>query len=157
MKLSKGFTLIELIIVIVFAGIITAITSQMIAQGFNSYLNSKNLIEANWEGRLALGRMTRDIHEVRSAADISTASASQFVFVNRAGTSITYSLSGTNLLRNSQTLASGVQSLAFTYYTQNGATTSTASAIRYVLITLNITQNNTNFSLSRSVYLRNVF
>lgn len=153
---ARGFTLIELIIVILLMGIIMAVASKMLSQGLTGYLTSKNLIEAEWQGQIGLERMARDIHLIRSLGDISTASASQLIYTDTSGTSITFQLSGTTLMRNSQVLADGVQSLIFSYFNKNGASTSTLSDIRYITISLNVTQNNTNITLTTSIYPRNL-
>ena len=48
-KKQKGFTLIELIIVIIISAILIANSSGLIVQGFNSFLNTKNTIQSNWQ------------------------------------------------------------------------------------------------------------
>jgi prepilin-type N-terminal cleavage/methylation domain-containing protein len=111
---QQGFTLIELISVMVLVSIIVAISSQMLAQGFNAYLTSEDIIDANWQGQMAIERMVRDIRTVRSANDISVKTSSAFTFVNLAGNTMAYSLSGSNLMLNGNILANGVNSLTFT-------------------------------------------
>jgi prepilin-type N-terminal cleavage/methylation domain-containing protein len=156
MMKARGFTLIEFVMVIAITGIIISIINATLNQGFLAYLASKNLIDADWQGRLALARMSRDLHGVRSASDISTATASSIVFTNASGTTETYQVSGTTLTLNGQTLANGVQSFSLSYYNQTGASTGTPSAIRYVTVNLTISLNNTHFNLTTSVNLRNL-
>ncbi len=153
---QAGFTLIEIILVIVIIGIIAGTASSMLGEGLNAFLTANNVTDADWQGQIAIQRMERDIRAVRSAADISTASTNQFAFVNNTGTSITYTLSGSNLLRNSQTLATGVQTLAFAYSDLNGNSTATPSAIRFVSVTLNVTQKKANYNLTTSINLRDL-
>src|SRR5690348_6666928 len=97
---QAGFTLIELIIVIVLLAVIAKISSQMLTEGFNSYLTMEKVTDANWQGQLALGRMVRDLRAVRSANDISVNTSSEITFVDSTGTTIDYKLSGTSLMRN---------------------------------------------------------
>ncbi len=156
MKKQQGFTLLELVFVIALTSIIVVVASNIIAMGAQTYLAAKNTVDADWQARLSLERMARDIRAVRSVTSISTATATQLVFTDFDGTSISYSLSGTSLMRNSQILADGVSSLAFGYFDKNGVTTAVATLIRYVTITLNITQSNSNFSLNTAVYLRDL-
>ena len=156
MKKNSGFTLIELIMVLVILGIIAAVTSKILATGLSGYLVSKNLTEADWQGQLGLERMVRDLRETRSPSDITTATSTQFVFTNISGSSVTYQLTGTNLMRNTQILASGVNSLTFNYYDANGTITAVTSAISYIRITLNITLNSTNFTIITAVNLPNL-
>jgi prepilin-type N-terminal cleavage/methylation domain-containing protein len=155
-KKNAGFTLIELVMVMVILSVISVIAAKILSTGIQGFLAGKNILDADWQGRVAMERMSRDIRAVRSPSDITTASASNFVFTDSTGTSINYSLSGSSLLRNSQTLADGVNSLTFTYLDGNGSVTASTTAIRYITITLNITLNETNFSLTTSIYPRNL-
>jgi len=153
---QTGFTLIELVIVIALFSIIAAVASQILAQGFQTFITSQNLLEANWQGQLAMERMTRDLRSVRSANDISVNTSSAFTFVNSAGTSLAYTLSGSNLTLNNNILASGVNNLTFTYYDKTGATVTNPASIAYVKVALIITQNNTNYSVATAVFLRDL-
>jgi len=154
-KKTRGFTLIEMVLVIILLGIIGAIASKITMQGLNGYLNSEYITNANWQGRIALARITRDLHSIRSSNDITTATSSQLSFTTSSGTAITYQLTGSSLMRGSQIMADGVQSLTFNYFNSTGTTTSTLSAIHYIQINLNITQNNANYTLTMAVFLPN--
>lgn len=155
-KSTRGFTLIELIIVITLSGILMAVVTTILATGFSAYMTGKNILDADAQGRLGIERMVRDIRTISSPTSIATASSSQLVFTDFGGTSITYQLSGTTLQRNSNALADGVQSLTFNYYDKDGNTTATTSLIRYIAISLNVTQGNTNYTLSTAVYPRDL-
>lgn len=152
----NGFTLIELIIVIAIMAVLSAIALPMLHAGFNSYFTERNLNDADWQGRLALSRMERDIANIPSTAVISTATSSQFTFTNNNNNSVSYTLSGTHLQRNALTLAQGIASATFGYFDKEGDTTSTIANIRYVSITLNITQNNTDITLQTVINLRDI-
>jgi prepilin-type N-terminal cleavage/methylation domain-containing protein len=65
-NLERGFTLIEIIIVIVILSIVSAITIKFLTDGLRIYtmtVNQKTLFD---EGKLALERMCRDIRDARS-------------------------------------------------------------------------------------------
>jgi prepilin-type N-terminal cleavage/methylation domain-containing protein len=156
MKKNAGFSLIEIVMVIIIIGIIAAIASRILMQGVSAYLTNINIINSDWQGRIALERMVRDIRAIRSPTDITTASASTLAFTNTSGTSISYTLSGSTITLNGNVLADGIASLTFTYYDSSNAITATPSAIRYILISINVTQNNTNLTLNTSVYPRNL-
>lgn len=156
MSRTAGFTLLELIIVIVIIGIITVPVGRMISSGFEAYLTGKNISEADWQGQLGLERMVRDIREIRSSGSITTASSTQLIFTNFSGSSVTYQLTGSNLMRNSQVLAHGIQTLTFSYFDQNGASTLNIPSIRFVTVTINVTQSNANFSITTSLFPRNL-
>jgi len=62
----RGFTLIEIIIVIVILGFVFAITIKFLTDSLRIYtmtVNQKTLYD---EGKLALERMARDIRDARS-------------------------------------------------------------------------------------------
>jgi prepilin-type N-terminal cleavage/methylation domain-containing protein len=63
---SKGFTLIEIIIVIIILSIVSAITIKFLVDSLRVYtmtVNQKTLLD---EGKLAIERMCRDIRDARS-------------------------------------------------------------------------------------------
>lgn len=153
--LKKGFTLIELIFVIVILSIIAAIGSRVMGSAFNSYKDNQGIVSADEQGRLALEKMIRDIHGINSNTSITTFTASALTFTNVSGASVAYTLSGTNLQRNGVTLASGVNSLTFGYYGTTGAVTAVASSIAYIDVTLNITQNGVNYTLPTTIMTMN--
>jgi len=156
MKQEQGFSFIELIMVIILLSILAVVAGRILTAGLNSYLTVQNTTDADSQGRIALARMAIDLRNIRSTADITTASANQIVFTDINGNSITYQLSGTTLMRNAQILADGIQTLTFSYFDKNGASTSTTTDIRYITVKLNVQLNNTNFNLITSIYPRNL-
>jgi prepilin-type N-terminal cleavage/methylation domain-containing protein len=78
---SKGFTLIELIIVIVILAIASAITINFLVNSLKVYtmtVNQKTLLD---EGKLALERMVRDIRDAKSITlPIAGETANQIAF-----------------------------------------------------------------------------
>lgn len=156
MHRTRGFTLIELVIVIVILGVLSAMTLPLLQAGFNAYVTQRDISDANWQGRLALARFTRDVQSLSTTATISSATNTQFTFVDAANSTVAYQLSASQLQRNGLTLANGVNSLGFAYYDAAGASTATLASIRYVLIALTITHNNVNTTLRTVVNLRNI-
>jgi prepilin-type N-terminal cleavage/methylation domain-containing protein len=150
----KGFTLIEIILVIALLAIISAVAVKFYVQQLVAVQTAQNTSDALWQARLAMQRMVTDIGYIQSTSAITTNTSTNLVFTDVTGSSFNYQLSGSSLLCNSQVLANGVNSLTFTYYDKTGAVTATVANIRYIQIALTITKNNTNFSLTTSVYLR---
>jgi len=104
-KLSKGFTLIEIIIVIIILSIISAITIKFLVDGLRIYtmaVNQKTLFD---EGKLALERMCRDIRDARSITTPVAGGSGSTITVLRSNAtaqdildeSITFRLNGTTL------------------------------------------------------------
>lgn len=165
---TKGFTLIELIVVMVILGIIAAGSSELVLQGFNAYFAEQNIIAADWQGYYALERMERDLHSMRSSADIISATSNSIAFIDISDSVITYQLAGTQLQcnvtvggqSNNQVLADGIHSLTLQYFDSSGNDLGAApqiNLIRYIVITLNVNYGNTNFNLTTGVYPWNLF
>ncbi len=153
---QSGFSLIELILVIIILSIIAAVGSQMLGTGFNAYLTGRDLIDAEWQGRYAMQRISRELRNVRSAsAGDLVMSVNQITFTDNSANVITYALSGTTLTRNGQPLADGVSSLAFSYIQADGITTAAlASEVSYISVDINVNFNDSNYSLRSTLHPR---
>ncbi len=159
-RYNKGITLIELLLVVVILGLVFSVGGAMIAEGFRATYTSRDIIDADWQARLALARITRDMRGMGIPFDIvaMTPGGNPVNFVDSTGQTTTYSLSGTTLMRNSQALAIGVSALAFTYYDQNFAVITNAaqtSLVRYIAISLTVTHGGTSRSFLTMVTPRN--
>lgn len=149
-----GFTLIEMVFTIMIMAIISVVVGRVLFQGYNTMLTSDNISSTGWQGLIALERMSNGIHNIRSSSDITTISANTFGFTDVNGTAVTYTLSGSNLLRNGNMLANGVSSLIFTYLDSSGATTATATNVRYIRIAMTLVKNNMSIAMSTMVGTR---
>lgn len=142
MRRHAGFSLIELVMVIAIMGIISTIVGKIFFQSFKTFLVSQNISDIDWQGLLSMENFSNDVHNIRSANDISTISSGTFSFVDMTGTTVTYQLSGNTLQRSGQTLATGVQSIGFGYYDENYAVTATAANVRYITFSASFAQDN---------------
>lgn len=133
---SKGFTLIEIIIVIVILSIISAISIKFVVDSLRIYtmtVNQKTLFD---EGKLALERMCRDIRDARTISRPFAGSSGNWMRFTRnsatvqdvAGETIDYQLTGTNVEKDKASpnvtvvLASNVSSFTVTRATDNEIT-----------------------------------
>lgn len=109
---SKGFTLIEIVITIVLLGIISTVAAMIIMQGVRMYSEEQGRSDAHYQARLAVERIAREARLVRSCADITApanpSAALSFTDIN--GSAIAFSVAGGNLSRGADLLASGVTS-----------------------------------------------
>jgi len=156
-KGARGVTLVEMILVIVLLAVIASLSSTLLSGGFNAYFTQRDIADAAWQGRLALARLTRDLRTVRSpsATDLTISPANQITFVNTAGATVVYALTGTTLTRNGQPLADGISNLNFTYISNDGKTTAAAaSAVYYIAASFTVIQGGGNLNWRTLIHPR---
>jgi prepilin-type N-terminal cleavage/methylation domain-containing protein len=152
-KRQNGFTLIELILVILIVGVLSAFSSRFIAQGLNAFITAQNVTDTTWQARLAYTRLIRDLRQIRSPADITTFTASECAFTDITGASFDYVFSGTTLMLNGQVLSDGITG-TFSYFDKNIAAASTTATIQYITFQLFDTQKNSNFNFFGTASMR---
>lgn len=160
----SGFSLIELVIVIVLLGIVSAVAAPFAINAFRAYFTGRDLVETDWQARVALERMTRELRIVRAPADLIITSASDITFTDIDGNSIRYCM-GTvagcpgllgELTRNTQPLATGISGLAFSYLQRDGKTATAAPAsVYYVIVDFTATQGANSRPYQATVSPRN--
>lgn len=142
---SAGFTLVEMVVVIVVLGVLAALGGMALQNAFRVYASSQGISDVDWQGRVALARLTRDLREARlpAVSDLTVVPASQLAFTDIDGSSVTYLVSGTQLMRNSQPLADYVTALNFTYLQADRQTaTVTPANVRYITVTLTVSDQD---------------
>ncbi len=147
---QRGFSLLEMVLVIVLLAMLAGIGSTLLSAGFNSYFTGRDSSEAEWQGRYALERLTRELRTVRSpsAADLIIAPANQITFTTLAGTTISYALAGGALNRNGVPLADGIAGLAFSYLQRDGKTLAAdATQVFYIGVSFTVTRNGSNYNV----------
>ena len=171
---SAGFTLIELITVIVLLGILAAVGSNMLSDSFTTTRMVNAGYASESEARYALERLAREIREVKylSAGNfcITTMTASQLVFQKpNAGSSdqtscatasntITISYSAPSLTlayaspASSGTLTNAVNGFAFSYFQIDGTTAATGDTdVAFVLINLTVADATSGQNIAQRV------
>jgi len=118
-KNQKGFSLIEMMVVVVILGLIVLGLVTFFTGGAKSWVAGQSQLEAQRNARQAMDRMVR---EIREADYINSSSVlSQIDFNTPFDGSISYSLSESgDLKRDLNLIINNVQSLAFTYFDNGG-------------------------------------
>jgi prepilin-type N-terminal cleavage/methylation domain-containing protein len=109
-ELQRGFTLIEIIIVIVILSIVSAITIKFLVDSLRIYtmaVNQKTLFD---EGKLAMERMCRDIRDARTLTTPAAGASGSTIRVTRtnataldaAGEALRFRLTGGTLVKDKQ-------------------------------------------------------
>lgn len=159
-ELQKGFTLIEIIIVIVILSVISAITIKFVVDSLRIYtmtVNQKALFD---EGKLAMERMVRDIRDARAVAEPDAGETVSDVRITRtnataqdaAGEAIRFVLSGTTLQKrksNPSTMFIDLASNVSTFTATRGTTTEIT-----IVLTLSLASGE-SVTLQTKVYPKN--
>ena len=126
-RAGTGFTLPELLIVIVIASIVATAFSAMFMEAVKTYQFMDAEKDMLQDARYAEERVARELKRVKDNTSINTATGTTLTFVDRGSATVSFSwsgVSGADLLYtksgSSQTLAKGVDSLAFRYWKQDG-------------------------------------
>lgn len=146
-KRQRGFSLIEMVMVIVILGIISTVGAQLMGTGFQLYFTGRDSLGADSQARVALERMTRELRAVRPATGLTMA-ANEVTFTDVDGTSVRYCMGAVGtclgvagqLMRNAQVLAGGVSALSFVYTNANGVDTTVAAQVYYISVQFTVTQ-----------------
>lgn len=113
---QKGFSLIEMMVVVVILGLIVLGLVTFFTGGARSWMSGQSQLEAQRNARQAMDIMVREIREGDSIVSGSNATSVTIHYLASFGKSpVTYSLSGTTISRESSPLINHVQTLNFSY------------------------------------------
>jgi len=164
---QRGFTLIEIIVVIVILSIVSAITIKFLVDSMRIYtmtVNQKTLFD---EGKLSLERMCRDIRDAQSISVPTTGSAGTAVTFIRthltaqdaAGETLTFQLNAaTSTLQKVKTSPAATSSLANnvnTFQVTQGATATNNLNEIQLQLALSLSTGE-NVTLQTYVYPKNL-
>lgn len=160
---ARGFSLTELVMVIVVFAIVSAVAAPLLASAFQGWFTGKDITETDWQARVALERMSRELRMIRAPADLTITSASDITFVDLDGNTVRYcqgavgGCPGTagDLMRNGQSLAVGVGALTFSFLTRAAAPTGAAASVFYVNIAFDVTRGTIAKSYRATLHPRN--
>jgi type II secretory pathway pseudopilin PulG len=155
----------EIIVVCVLIGIIAAVLIPPLHQGVQSFAVTETRGDLTSQARQAATRMIRELRNIQKEADntpnITGATATSLTFVDVLDNTITFSLSGSTVQRNSNALVEQVSSLQFRYFNGSNAelTTLPLSAtdrdnVRRIMVTLTLAEGSLTVSVTEQAYLR---
>lgn len=112
MRLRNGFTLIEIVVVIVLTGIIAGMVAALIMQAAGTYSDEQLRSGVQYQTRLAVERISREARQIRACADITAPAnpSAALQFTDIAGGAVNFTVAGGNLTRGADVLATGVTS-----------------------------------------------
>jgi len=161
-KKNQGLTLIEAVMTIVIVGVLVGGSMFYLRQVIDLWNFMSFRSEIVSQGRMALMRMSREIRQIRNSTSVFNANSNRFRFADVKDVNIDYYFSGSNLMRNSDTQASGVSNVTFTYYNQTSQPIAVplvspqATDIKRIKIKLDVFSGNQNKTLETQIWPRNL-
>lgn len=156
MRTIKGFTLIEMIIVMVVTGVVVVAVSLMLSAGFTNYFTGVKVTTLTTQATLAMTRITKELQE---ASRFSVINATNMTFTTTDGSIISYSWSSPVLTRigaSAQILSDQVTSFSLTYYQSNFTATTTLNVVRAVTINMTLSNGSEIVPIINTVFLSNM-
>ena len=117
---KKGFSLIEMMVVVVVMGLIILGLVTFFTGGTRSWITGQSQLSAQRNARQAMDWMVREIREAAYIKDSSTPIIIDFYTPFDGDISYSFSLSDRDLKRGISPVINNVQSLVFTYFDNNG-------------------------------------
>lgn len=157
----KGFSLIELMVVVVILGLIVLGLVTFFTGGVRSWIAGHSQLEAQRNARQAMDQMVRQIREANKI--YSTSISDEIYFHTPFDGDISFSLLGRDLKRINNIMISNVQGLVFTYLDNSGSTvdptdSNKESKVSKVHINLQVDvdqDSNPDITLNSDIDLRN--
>lgn len=113
---QKGFSLIELMVVVLILSLITIGLVTIFTGGIRSWIGGQSQLQAQREARQAMDRMVREIREGENIDTISNGTSVTINYLASFGKSpVTFNLSGNTINRGGSPLIDNVQTFEVTY------------------------------------------
>jgi prepilin-type N-terminal cleavage/methylation domain-containing protein len=167
-KNCYGFTLIEMVVVIVILGVMSTLAALIILQGVESYSTEDQRSNVHYQASLAMERMVREIRLIRTPASVTSLltnrSQLQYTDINNASIGFRLNAGNGNIERSQdggvtwQTLATGIIAPGgniFTYLDNTGASTTINSNLWLIQIQFTATQGTQSVTMLSTLFPMN--
>jgi len=164
---SKGFTLMELVVVMVVVGVLSVTIVPFIKVNIKSYIQVRDGKNALQAARIALNRMVEEMKRLQRSSDISWGFSHSIQFTMQDGTTIAYRTASVDHIpvirrtenSSSSTLLEGVRAFNLTYFLSDGSQKSPPfwwpSDVWRIKIQIEVGTDEQHFTLSKQVTPRN--
>ena len=155
--MKKGFTLIEIVIVIVLMAVISFFIAVYMREGINAWQYMCGQKNITLSTRAAMNRVVKELKRVKQNTNILTHTPTMVRFLDIYNNTITFSQEGTVLYRNSDILLESLQDpggLVFTYLDKDGNETAITNEMRVVRCRLTVVEEENKFILESAARIR---
>jgi MSHA biogenesis protein MshO len=166
MRRVEGFSLVELIMVIVILGILAAFVGPVLFNAMRAYDQAQKGVQTQAKMRYAIERMSRELREIRrqttdaALLDITSMTATSLAFFKTDSTPVVIAVAGNqvNLAYStvSAMLTDQLGSFSLEYFQPDGVTAAaTASSLSFVQISMTLSEGTNLFSARARVDVKN--
>ncbi len=160
-KEEDGFSLMELIVVLVLIGSISAIAYGVVLLNARTFGTLSGEISTRWELRKTLNIMREDFLELNPANILSFSNGNEIYFKKINGDKVRYSYSNQTLSRRKnseawEVLLTNVTNSPFAYFDSNMNSTTNKDEIVYIKVSLAVNKNGNVRSAEDLFFLRNL-
>jgi MSHA biogenesis protein MshO len=166
MRRVEGFSLLELIMVIVILGILAAFVGPVLFNAIRAYDQAQKGVQTQAKMRYAVERLSRELREIRrqttdaALLDITSMTATSLAFFKTDSTPVVIAVAGNqvNLAYStvSAMLTDQLGSFSLQYFQPDGVTAAaTASSLSFVQISMTLSEGTNLFSARARVDVKN--
>jgi prepilin-type N-terminal cleavage/methylation domain-containing protein len=153
---KNGFSLIELIIVMVLTAILAWVSSALLYAGFTNYFTAKKIVPMALTSNTAIDQIMR---ELGSAYLLTGATQTSVTYTNYQLQTIVISLVGTNLMRSvngatAQVICKDVSSFSFDYYQENLTAATSFGNVRVITTSITVSDGTRSYAFITSILFR---
>ena len=133
---TSGYSLIELVAVIVLLGIVASTSFFVVLEAMRAFARTQPLMEASYEANFVATRLLRDIRDIPDSASIQSMGDAGLEFASSTGDLVTYEYSNGALTRNSHLLAESLKGFAFGFESASGGAAATPDEVHLIRVKL---------------------
>ncbi len=156
---QAGFTLVELVAVIVVSGIISVVFAKLLSSSVQMFEFITERKDAVHDCRLAMQRISRELRQIASADSIKYAAEDSLEFFKENGEALTIAWGASAVRLNGQPLVAGIASFQFKYFDDKGqelqVPVANMSNIFNIYFEMLVKPGNRPFKISNEVQPRN--
>lgn len=151
---EPGFTLVELIVVIVIAGIAIGISMGIMNIQSQTFVRLFTRNDLMTDAKSTLRQFRLDFQQM-SPDSITTMTDTDFIFTDFDGNTVSYQFSGNTLTRNGSGFLQNLQAFPLNYLDNSLVPTTVPSELYCIQVDLNIQEGSETFRIQENIYARN--